>query len=147
MKRLALSPVGVALAVLLALSSSSVIAAEAPAGAGVVIGEVAVCSNSSEIPAPNVAVGVDGGQPDITRTDAKGQFSLTLAPGQYTIVATADDGGSASRFSVPVEEGQTLDVGTLDLNAGIMGCGFDADLPPVPLSSPTDAATPSTEGG
>jgi|SRR5579864_358101 len=138
MKRAAgLSLVGL----VLVLSSGSAIAAEAPAGEGVVVGEVAVCNNTAELPAPNVAVGVAGGEPAIARTDTKGEFALALTPGQYTIVATADDGSTASRFSVPVEEGQTLDIGIIDLNAGIAGCGFDTDLPALTLTSP--ASTPN----
>ena len=137
-----LSLVGLALA----LSSSTVLAAEPPlpAGTGQVVGEVAVCNNSSEFPAPNVAVGVDGGQLDMARTDTRGQFSIALAPGEYTIVATADDGSTASRFEVPVTEGETLDIGIIDLHAGIAGCGFDTDLPAVPLISPTPTPTATT---
>ncbi len=133
-----------ALAVVLALGSMSVAAAQQspPTGLGVLVGEVALCTNNQETPAANVAVGVDGGQADLARTDSKGEFSINLAPGQYTVVATADDGTTASRFGVPVQSGQTLDIGILDLGAGVTGCGFDTDVPAAPLASPT--ATPTT---
>ena len=133
-----LIPIEVVLAVVLGLASISVAAAQPlslPPGTGQVVGEVANCNNSSEVPAANVAVGVVGGQPDITRTDSDGAFSITLAAGEYTIVATADDGSTVSRFSVPVMDGQLLDIGILDLNAGVTGCGFDADLPAAQLAN------------
>ena len=127
---------GVASAVVLALVSISVAAAQPiPDGAGQIVGEVANCNNSSEVPAANVAVGVDGGQHDMVRTDSDGKFALTLAAGQYTVIATADDGSTVSRFSVPVVGEQVRDIGTLDLNAGVTGCGFNADLPAVQLAN------------
>jgi hypothetical protein len=134
-------PLGLAVAVVLVFASETLVSAQ-PAGSGLVIGEVAVCNNSNEIPAPNVNVGIDGGRLDLARTDAKGAFTLTLPAGdQYTIVATAADGSRASIPYVPVLAGQTLDIGILDLNAGLTGCGFDADLPPNALATATPLPT------
>jgi hypothetical protein len=106
-----------------------------------VVGEVARCTNSSETPAQNVTVGLDGGPNNLARTDKNGQFSLSLAPGQYAIVATADDGSSARWPYVPVTAGETLDIGIMDLNAGLAGCGFDADVPVIPLATDTPVPT------
>ena len=135
-----LAPLGVAIAVTLTLASVAVAAAQT-SGAGVVVGEVARCTNASETPAANVAIGLDGGATNLARTDKNGQFSLTLAPGQYAIVATADDGSIARWPYVPVTAGETLDIGIMDLNAGLSGCGFDADVPVIPLATDTPVPT------
>jgi hypothetical protein len=132
-----------------------------PPDAGIVTGEVAHCLNGAEIPTPQVSVGVEGGSASLVRTDSNGVFLLALPPGQYTIIATASD-GTASRQYVPVETGQTLDIGVLDIGGGVAGCGPDSDLtapvmptftmtptptvePPTPTTTPTalPAATPT----
>ena len=105
---------------------------------GVVTGEVARCVNGAEQPAAQVAVGVDGGSASLARTDANGQFLLALPAGQYTVIATASD-GTASRQYVPVEGGQSLDIGVLDIGGGVAGCGPDSDItaPVLPTFTPT----------
>jgi carboxypeptidase family protein len=135
-----LVPLGLGLAMTLALASITVAFAQS-AGAGIVVGEVARCANSSETPAPNVTIGLDGGTSNLAKTDKNGEFTLTLAPGQYTIVATADDGTTARWQYVPVSAGVTLDIGIMDLNAGLSGCGFDADVPTIALATDTPVAT------
>jgi hypothetical protein len=111
---------------------------------GLVAGQVARCVNGAELPASNVAVGVDGGSSQLARTDDGGMFLITLPPGQYTVIATADDGG-AMRPYVPVEVGEVLDIGILDIGGGLAGCGTtDAvTLPALPTFTP--APTPTVE--
>lgn len=119
--------------------------AQAP-GAGLVTGEVARCVNGAEVAAVSIPVGVDG-QGVLTRTDANGLFSLALQPGQYTVTATAPDGSTASRQYVPVAAGQQLDIGSLDLGAGIGGCGEPDLAPPAPAAAqptPTAVAAQAT---
>jgi Carboxypeptidase regulatory-like domain len=118
--------------------------------AGLVTGEVARCVNGAEEPAAQVAVGVEGGSASLTRSDSNGQFFLSLPPGQYTITATASD-GTASRQYVPVEAGQALDIGNLDIGGGAAGCGPDSDItaPVLPTftSTPAPTAEPPTPTG
>jgi hypothetical protein len=66
-----------------------------------------------------------------------------LPPGQYTIIATATD-GTASRQYVPVETGQSLDIGVLDVGGGVAGCGPDSDItaPILPTFTPVPTALP-----
>lgn len=119
--------------------------------AGLIMGEVDRCINGAETPASQVAVGVAGGSGNLARTDANGQFFIALPPGQYTVVANADDGTSANRQYVPVDAGQALDIGILDLGGGLSGCGLDSDItaPILPTFTPTaspaaaDVATPT----
>jgi carboxypeptidase family protein len=116
-----------------------------PGDAGLIVGEVARCVNGAEQAAAQVSVGVEGGGSSLVRTDAGGQFFLSLPPGQYTITATAPDGSvSASRQYVPVEAGQALDIGILDLGGGVAGCGPDADItqPVLPTFTPTLTPVP-----
>jgi hypothetical protein len=71
-------------------------------------------------------------------TDSMGQFSLSLPAGQYTVVASAEDGSSASRQYVPVSVGESVDIGALELNAGPLGCGVSlGDLTANPTATPT----------
>jgi Carboxypeptidase regulatory-like domain len=135
--------IGPVLVLVGALGSASV--ASAQAAAGEVIGEVARCQGTNEIPAPQVQVGIDGGPANLAQTDDNGDFAIALAPGQYTVVASANDGTTASRQYVPVTAGQTLDIGVLDLGAGVAGCGFDSDssLGIAPLTQPAPADTPA----
>jgi hypothetical protein len=111
-------------------------------GSGLVIGEVARCVNGAEQPAPQVNVGVEGGDASLVKTDPGGQFFLALPPGQYTVIATASD-GTATRPYVPVEAGQSLDIGILDIGGGVAGCGPASDMtaPILPTFTPTAQAT------
>jgi hypothetical protein len=118
-------------------------AQDLPADMGLIVGEVARCVNGAEQAAAQVSVGVEGGASSLARTDSGGQFFLPLPPGQYTITATAAD-GSASRQYVPVEAGQALDIGILDLGGGVAGCGPDSAItaPVLPTFTPTMTAVP-----
>jgi hypothetical protein len=112
------------------------------ANPGLIIGEVARCVNGAEQPAPQVNVGVEGGDASLAKTDPGGQFFLALPPGQYTVVATAND-GTAKRLYVPVEAGQSLDIGILDIGGSVAGCGPVSDItaPVLPTFTPTAQAT------
>jgi hypothetical protein len=116
-----------------------------PASAGVVTGEVDRCLNGAETPASQVAIGIDGGASNMARSDINGQFVIALPPGQYTVIALADDGSFANRYYVPVEAGQALDIGILDLGGGLAGCAPDADLtaPVLPTFTPVPTAVPA----
>ncbi len=141
---LSASSFGFALA--LALRGVAAAQGDAPAaGLGVVTGEVAHCVNGAEQATAQVAVGVEGGGASLARTDANGEFLLALPAGQYTVVATAND-GTASRQYVPVTGGQTLDIGVLDIGGGVAGCGPDEDItaPVLPTFTPTLAASAAT---
>ena len=109
---------------------------------GLVEGAVMRCVNGAETPAIGVAVGVEGGSAQITKTDDGGGFFLSLPAGTYTVTATASD-GFASRPFVPVEQGQTLDIGILDIGGGVAGCGPAEDVvaPVLPTFTPTAAPT------
>jgi len=63
-------------------------------------------------------------------TDEDGAFALTEipAPGTYTI-SVSDGGGTAARQYVPVAPGETIDVGTLEIGASLMGCGDEDQTP------------------
>jgi hypothetical protein len=111
-----------------------------PANAGILTGEVARCLNGAEMPAANVAVGVDGGPARLGMTNANGEFFFAVPAGQYTVIASADDGTNASRQYVPVTGGEVLDIGVLDLGGGAAGCAPDADVTAPVL--PTFTATP-----
>jgi hypothetical protein len=97
-----------------------------PDGDGVVSGVVARCVNGDDSPLAQVGVGVQGGTPSLVRSNSAGVFQLFLAPGQYTVVATLDDGSTAAVSFVPVTAGQTIDIGYLEFGAGPFGCGGDA---------------------
>ncbi len=109
---------------------------------GIIEGMVARCVNGVETPARAIAVGVEGGSPQLARTDDTGGFLLALPPGQYTITATAAD-GFASRPYVPVEVGETLDIGILDIGGGVAGCGLadEVTAPMLPTFTPTAMPT------
>jgi carboxypeptidase family protein len=109
---------------------------------GLIEGQVARCVNGAEVPARNVAVGIDGGSSQLAHTDDNGAFLVSLPPGQYTVIATADD-GAATRPYVPVEVGEVLDIGILDIGGGLAGCGTgDAVTQPVlPTFTPTPTPT------
>jgi hypothetical protein len=144
MGRQGLGASAVLLAVGLALQTVASAQVEAPTpDAGVLTGQIARCVNGAEQPAAQVAVGIDGGNASLARTDAGGEFMLALPPGQYTVVATATD-GTASRQYVPVQSGQQLDIGILDIGGSVSGCGPDADItaPVLPTLVPTLAPTP-----
>ena len=108
---------------------------------GLIIGMVARCVTGVEQPAVGVAVGLDGGAGNLVRTDSGGQFALALPPGQYTVVATADD-GTAIRPYVAVEAGAALDIGVLDIGGGFSGCGPEADSEPSPAPTVAPTAIP-----
>jgi hypothetical protein len=113
-------------------------------GAGLILGEVDKCVNGTETPAPGVTVGIAGGNAQLTRTDATGEFAMSLAPGQYTVQATADDGTMANRPYVPVEADSTLDIGVLDLAGGCGGA--DVSAPPAPApAAPQATAQPTAQ--
>jgi hypothetical protein len=114
--------------------------------AGLIIGMVARCINGVETPAPQVSVGVEGGSASLAKTDSAGLFFLALPAGQYTVVAAGDDGTTANRYYVPVESGQALDIGVLDLGAGLAGCGPDSALiaPILPTMVVTTVPPPPT---
>lgn len=134
----------VALATGLALVGIASIQVDAQTSdAGMLTGQIARCVNGVEQPAPQVAVGIDGGSSALVRTDSGGQFVLALPPGQYTIVATATD-GTASRQYVPVQSGEAIDIGILDIGGGVSGCGPDSTItaPVLPTLVPTVEATP-----
>jgi hypothetical protein len=89
-------------------------------------------------PAAFTLVRVEG--TDITaRTDAQGKFTMTGVPagGAFTIDAYADaeQSGVASRYDVPVQADQTLDIGMLNLSVS-----------PEPGPPPPEV-TPSYESG
>src|ERR1700738_800147 len=138
-----LSACAMALAVGLALHGIAIAQADQPAGdVGIVTGEVARCVNGAEQPAAQVAIGVEGGGASLVRTDSGGEFFLPLPPGQYTVIATAND-GTASRQYIPVEAGQSVDIGVLDIGGGVAGCGPDSDItaPVLPTFTPTPTPT------
>jgi hypothetical protein len=99
------------------------VASEPVSGTATVVGEVASCRSGAEASAPGIAVQAVGTSV-AAQTDDQGTFSLTgvPAPGVYTIMASGS-GATSDRSYVPVAPGQTIDVGTLDLGAGIYGCG------------------------
>ena len=98
---------------------------------GQITGEVDRCINGVETPAANMTVGIDGLSASLVQSDQNGQFFINLPPGQYTVVVHGDDGSSGSRQYVPVQVGQVLDIGNIDLGAPA-GCDNDtAVLPPV----------------
>jgi hypothetical protein len=107
------------------------------------LGEIDRCNNGAATPAPGVNVTVDGGPASLDKTDSGGQFTLSVAAGTYTVVATADDGAMVTRGYVPVEAGAAIDIGILQLGGGAGGCGTDAGLtaPALPTSTPTVVAT------
>ncbi len=106
--------------------------------AGVILGEVDRCNGGNETPAPGVSVGIDGGPAKLAMTDSTGEFVLNVAAGTYTVIATADDGSTASRQYVPVEGGISIDIGVIDLGGGVTGCGgFDSG--PAPAPAPAQA--------
>ena len=111
---------------------------------GLVQGQVARCVNGAEVPAKNVAVGVDGGSSQLARTDDNGLFLISLPAGQYTVIATADD-GAATRPYVPVEVGELLDIGILDIGGGLAGCGTGDAVTQPALPTFTPTPTPTVE--
>jgi hypothetical protein len=136
---------GLALAVGLAFGAIGVAQAQAgPAfSGGVVRGEVDNCTSGNETPAANVAVTVADGSASTVRSDTDGTFVLALPPGQYTIVVTAPDGSTGSRPYVPVQAGQSLDIGIIDLNSP-GGCLGDTGLTPgAPAAPAVTAPTPT----
>jgi len=112
-----------------------------PPNSCIVLGEVDRCINNNETPAAGVSVGIAEGSASLVQTDAQGQFIMRLAEGQYTVVATAADGTSATRYSVVVTTGDALDIGSLDLGMGIGGCGDDAVVVVAPQATATPTAT------
>jgi hypothetical protein len=135
---------GVAIALSLGLTVVTVVhAQEAPISAGIVLGEVDRCNSGTETPVGGVNVGIDGGSGNLAKTDQGGQFVLNLAAGTYTVVATADDGSTVSRPYVPVEGGEAIDIGIMDLGGGLGGCGTDASVtgPALPTFTPTAIVT------
>jgi hypothetical protein len=113
----------------------------------VLLGEVDKCVNGNETPTSGVSIGVAGSSSVLAKSDATGQFSLTLAPGQYTIQATADDGATALRQAVPVQAGSSLDIGVLELAGGCLtnDIGGPAPAPAQATAQPTAAATATAE--
>jgi hypothetical protein len=138
----------------LALASIGVAHAQQGGGAGVLLGEVDKCVNGNETPTAGVSIGVAGANGALAKSDANGQFALTLAPGQYTIQATSDDGTTALRPYVPVEAGGQLDIGVLELAGGCLKNDIGGAAPaPAPAQAqptaqptvaPTAAPVPAT---
>lgn len=90
---------------------------------GVVEGVVTDCVAGPELPVYYAAVTTEEFDLQV-RTDLNGKFTLLLPPGTYTIVAT-DTNGTATRRYVPVDSGETIDVGTLDIGPALTGCDLD----------------------
>ena len=92
---------------------------------GVVEGVVTDCTNGPEQAAYGATVMAQGdmaqGDELQVKTDLNGKFVLPLSPGTYTVVVT-DYNGTANRQYVPVDSGQTIDIGTVDIGGGITGC-------------------------
>jgi hypothetical protein len=138
---------GMALALSVGLALTGVSLAQElgqSSSAGLIMGEVDRCINGAELPASQVAVGIQDGSANMTRTDDNGQFVVVLPPGEYTIVANASDGTSANRQYVPVEAGESLDIGILDLGGGLGGCGSadEVTAPVMPTFTPTATDVP-----
>jgi hypothetical protein len=128
---------GMLLAVGLALVTVS--SAQAQSSAGFIVGEVDKCVGGNETPVAGVAVGIAGGDASLARTDQMGLFVLALAPGQYTVTATADDGATATRPYIPVGADEQLDIGVLELAGGC--AGSDISALPTALAQATVAPT------
>ncbi len=94
----------------------------AQANLGVVEGIVTDCTNGPEQFVYNATVMAEGNEVQV-KSDLNGQFALPLFAGIYTITAT-DPNGSATRHYVPVDAGQTIDIGILDISTG-MGCDLE----------------------
>ena len=96
---------------------------------GTVVGSVSNCQNGAQQPASLVTVQASGTSASAL-TDEDGAFQLTTvpAPGTYTI-SVSDGGATAARSYVPVAPGETIDVGTLELGASLLGCGDDDQGP------------------
>jgi hypothetical protein len=96
---------------------------------GTVVGSVSNCQNGALQPAILVTVQAAGTQAS-AETDEDGAFELSElpAPGTYTI-SVSDNGATANRLYVPVAPGEIIDVGTLELGAGVMGCGNEDQGP------------------
>jgi hypothetical protein len=130
----------------LALSSVAYAQQTQSQPAGVILGEVDRCNGGNETPASGVSVGIDGGPAKLAQTDSTGEFVMNVAAGTYTVIATADDGSTASRQYVPVESGISIDIGIIDLGGGVTGCGgFDSGAPaPAPAPAQAQATLPPT---
>lgn len=90
---------------------------------GVVEGIVTDCTNGPEQAVYNATVNADRNDLKV-RSDLNGKFTLILPSGTYTIIAT-DPNGTTSRQYIPVDAGQTIDIGTLDIGGGYAGCFVD----------------------
>jgi Carboxypeptidase regulatory-like domain len=133
-------------AVALAAASAAGVAAQGvPPDAGIVVGLVANCVNNVEQPIQGASVNATGSSLDVI-TDQNGQFALGLPAGTYTINVSSS-AGNGSRPSVPVDAGELLDVGTIDVGpAAVTGCGpEEAVQTPAATVAPT-AATALTLG-
>jgi hypothetical protein len=122
-------------------STSFVGAQQLPPNTGLIVGIVAKCVNNVEQPLQGASVTVSGLGMNII-TDSNGQFALALPAGQYTVTVNSSD-GTSSRPNIPLDAGEILDVGTLDVGpAAVTGCGPDEQqLTP----SPTPSALPTLE--
>ena len=133
---------GVCAAALVAATAAGAMA-QVPSGSAVVVGIVANCVNDVEQPIQGASVNATGSSLNAI-TDQNGQFALGLAPGTYTINVTST-AGNGTRPNVPVDAGELLDVGTIDVGqAAITGCGpEDTPVPAAPAATaaPTEAPT------
>ena len=104
-----------------ALAASPSSTSTSDTGTGTIVGSV-TCGPAEEAPAVDIVVAAAGSDLK-TLTGSDGRFQLSGLPaGQnFTIDAIADPEASfvTSRYNVTVQQGQTLDIGSMDL--GICG--------------------------
>jgi hypothetical protein len=133
-----------AVALLLGLSlSGSALAQQAPDAPppGLIEGQVVVCINGNDIPAANATITVEGGTA-VNRPDKDGYFYVAVPAGQWTVIATTNEG--TVRRLVPVQGGEILDIGLLEIGGGLLGCGVDSSALLQPTPGPTATAVPPT---
>ncbi len=103
------------------VSPSSTSPSASDAATGTVVGAV-TCGPAEEAPAVDIVVSAAGSDlKTVTGTDGRFQLAGLPAGQTFTIDAIADPEASwvSSRYNVTVQQGQTLDIGSMDL--GICG--------------------------
>lgn len=90
----------------------------------IVEGFVWLCQDNNDVPVSGAQLIVDGQVR--TQTDDNGEFAFQLPPGNYTVVAT-DGTHTGQRYYVPLQAGDILDIGAIELDkhAAVFGCGDD----------------------